>query len=140
MNADRISQIVGGGLVALFFALVFGALTVFGVISTALGHFFLVLAWAVGSILVATEIIPGKPTRHKLGTTVALAVMLFGFDRAVAYLKQQENRPAAPTPKDERSPPPAMIPTAAEIARELAKLQAKPLPPPPLGKPELKTR
>jgi hypothetical protein len=108
----NVNRIVAGGLVALFFALIFGALAVFGVISMALGHVFLGLAWAVGSLLICTEIIPGRPTHYKLVSTVVLAVLFSAGDVWIIRIKAKE-QPAS-IQKDTSGPIPHTEPNKAE--------------------------
>jgi len=92
---SKVSRVVAGGLVALFFALIIGALTVFGVINMTLGHIFVFLAWIVGSLLIVTEIISGKPTRHKALWVVALAAILYFGDQGIMHLKAHEHQEVA---------------------------------------------
>jgi len=110
---SRVSRVVSGGLGALFCALIFGALTVFGVINMTLGHVLMSCAWIVGSLLIVTEVIPGKRSRHKVISVCGLAIVLFFGDRAIVVYVKSHERPeagqvpiATPTTKLEEQPNP----------------------------------
>jgi len=108
----NISRIVAGGLLALFVALIFEALSVFGIISMLLGHLCVLGAGIVGALIIATELIPGKPTKHKAVWIAVLALVLFLFDRwGSEYKSRYESEPhrasaLLPAPSDKNSAPP----------------------------------
>jgi hypothetical protein len=89
MELRNTNRIVGGGLVALFAALLFAALTVFGVINSILGHVMLAGAWLVGCLLLCTELIPGKPNHQKAISCAALGLVVFAMDRGVVRLRPE---------------------------------------------------
>ncbi len=89
---SEISRVVGGGLIALFCALIIAALTFFGVINTTVGHACMALAWVVGSLLICTEILPGKPTRRKVWSVIGLAVVILVGDRSIVRMKAHEDK------------------------------------------------
>lgn len=62
----KLARVVGGGLAALFFALIVAALAVFGVINVGLVHVFMFSAWAVGALLISSEIPPGGRPKHQI--------------------------------------------------------------------------
>jgi hypothetical protein len=86
----KVSRIVGGGLIALFCALIIGALALYGIISTNIAHLFMFMAWAVGSLVIWTEIIPGKAPRNKLISVLGLGVVMLAADLTMAHLKKEE--------------------------------------------------
>src|ERR1039458_7308539 len=88
METSSAKRVVAGALFALFVAFIVAALAVFGVISMALGHIFMVCAFAVGVLIIWTELIPAKPARHKIAFTVALLSVMLAADFAIIKLKQ----------------------------------------------------
>src|SRR5437016_10690286 len=70
----RLSSVAAGGLFALFVGLLIQALTIFGVLTVITGHIFMFLAFLVGALIIATEMLPLKPARHKV---VSIALLLF---------------------------------------------------------------
>ena len=95
-GSRSVSRVISGSVFALFVALVFGALTLFGVISIAAGHIAMLGAWAVGSIFIATELIPGKPPAHKSAAIIFLGATLLLCDVWAVHLKnsRDSSRPA----------------------------------------------
>jgi hypothetical protein len=89
-QSNSTKRIVAGGLFALFVAFLVAALTVFGVISTNLGHIFMVAAALVGALIISTEIIPSKPPRHKIIFTIILWVAVGVADYAIVKYKKAE--------------------------------------------------
>jgi hypothetical protein len=88
METSSAKRIVAGGLFALFFAFIVAALTVFGVINMALGHIFMACSFAVGVLIIWTELIPARPARHKLAFTFALLAVLLVADLAIVKVKE----------------------------------------------------
>lgn len=120
--SGHLSRVLAGGLFALFFGLLIQAFAVFGVITMTSGHIFMFLAWIVGALLIITEIIPGKPARHKVASVIVLGVVLLGGDLlAVMYATNnvtqekaapQSSQPSvSATPAQTASPIPAVVPT-----------------------------
>jgi hypothetical protein len=104
-----VKRIISGGLFALFLVLVFEALALFGVISMAAGHIAVFAAWVVGSILISTEVIPGKKVPHKILAILGLAVLLACLDlwaiRVKFSLDAESRRPQVtlrPQPQTEK--------------------------------------
>ena len=93
---SRVKRVGGGGLVALFVALVLGALTVFGIINVNLGHLLLFLAWAVGVIVIFTELMSGKTAKQKLLAALALSFLFAAADWGILKLKSLQDTPAQP--------------------------------------------
>lgn len=123
--SDRISRVVAGGLFALFVGLLIQAFTVFGVIAVNSGHLFMFFAWGVGSLLIVTEILPLRPTRHKLWSVVGLGITLLVIDVACAgYAAKRESEKIAehaPTPS-----PSAQIPLGSPSASPPASRRLSP--------------
>jgi hypothetical protein len=90
----RVSRVVGGGLVALFAALLLGALTVFGIINVNLGHLLLFLAWVVGAIFISTELMRGKTAKHKTLAVVGLLLFFLVADWEILKLKRLQDTPS----------------------------------------------
>jgi len=110
----HISRVVAGGLFALFFGLLIQALSLLGVITTASGHIFMFFCWLVGALLIVTEIIPGKPARHKVAWVILLGVGLLGVD-LMAIMKgpagaTQEKAAFTPSPQPSMSVAPSQTP------------------------------
>jgi hypothetical protein len=93
-RSHRISRVLAGGLFALFFGAFIQALTLFGVITLNSGHIFMVIAFMAGVLMITTEILPLKPTRHKVGAIVILGVVLGLIDLAAALYAQKRDAPA----------------------------------------------
>ncbi len=109
----KLARVVGGGLAALFFALVIAALTVFGVINVVLGHVFMAFAWLVGVVLICTEILPGGRPKHQTWAICGLGLIMVIGDAGMLKLKHlAESAPPSTLPKS---------PSASEIADELVK-------------------
>ncbi len=60
------------------------------------GHLCVLGAWIVGSLIIATEAIPGKPTKHKATWIAVLALVMFIFDVWASHFKKQRESSAAP--------------------------------------------
>jgi hypothetical protein len=84
----KLVRILGGGLAALFFGFLIAALSFFGVIPMTLGHICLLLAWLVGTVLISTQIIPGRPVRHKRWMSAGLGTILLVLDIGIVELKK----------------------------------------------------
>ena len=89
-KSHRISTVVAGGLFALFLALLIQALTLFGVITVNFGHLFMVGAWAVGSLMIVTQLLHLKPTRHKVWSVIALGLALLAIDIGYAVRRDSQ--------------------------------------------------
>lgn len=97
-----------------------------------LGHVLLGLAAVVGCILISTEAIPGRPTRHKFVASLLLVVGLFALDRWVVSRRKpgepsdavelEKLRQAAAALKDA---PPTVETSALEPTRTPATDQAE---------------
>jgi len=90
---SRIGRIVSGGLLSLFVALVLGALTVFGIINSNVGHLLLFLAFAVGSFLLSTDLMAGKSTKLKLLAVLGLLLFFIAADWEIQRLKKTQDSP-----------------------------------------------
>jgi hypothetical protein len=87
-NQDTsLKRIIAGGLFALFVALFVEALTEFGVISTALGHIFMIAAFIVGALIICSE---AKPLKYRVIFCVGLFVIMATGDYAIVRLKKPE--------------------------------------------------
>jgi hypothetical protein len=89
----QVSRVLAGGLFALFFGSLIQALTLFGVITVNSGHLFMFVAFVAGSLMIATEILPLKPTRHKVASIVGLFGTLLVIDVACAIYGQTQSPP-----------------------------------------------
>jgi hypothetical protein len=91
---EKLPRILAGGLFALFLAAITQALSIFGVIEVALGHLFMFVAWVAGSAIIVVEILPLKPTRHKIVGIVILGVLLTLIDLWAVHYKHAESAKA----------------------------------------------
>jgi hypothetical protein len=91
MEEISYKRVVAGGLFALFAALMFVALAVFGVISMTLGHIFIALAALVGAAIIWLEVIPSNPTNHKIIGILILWLALWGADFSIVRYKARQN-------------------------------------------------
>ena len=104
---NSLIRIIAGGLFALFWVFVTAALTVFGVISMALGHVFMALAALVGTLLIWTGI-PSRSSTFKATATIVFWLLMGGADYLIIRHKESEPR-SAPTsqpwaPDTQKSP------------------------------------
>jgi hypothetical protein len=86
------SRVVSGGFVALLLALLVSALSLFGIVSVTLGHIYICLAWVVGVLLISTEVMPGRPARHKVWSIAILGVVVLAIDIGILKLKAMTGR------------------------------------------------
>ena len=109
----RVGRVVGGGLLALFVALVLGALTVFGVNNIGLGHLLLFLAWAVGAILISTELMARKTAKQKISAVLGLLLFFLGLDWGILKLKRLQDISSRPNlqTSDDSAKEPKVIPS-----------------------------
>ncbi|MDX6443129.1 MAG: hypothetical protein QOH71_203 [Blastocatellia bacterium] len=84
-HVNRIGRVVAGGLFAVFMGSLIQAFTLFGVITMNSGHIFMVIAFVAGILMITTELLPLKPTRHKVAAIVILGVVLGIIDAAALY-------------------------------------------------------
>jgi|GEM_PF-6846293 len=101
-RSHRISRVLAGGLFALFFGALIQALTLFGVITMNSGHIFMVIAFVAGVLMITTEILPLKPTRHKVAAIVTLGVVLGLIDLVAALYAHK--RDISPVPQTSTRP------------------------------------
>jgi len=101
-SQNSATRVIAGGLFALFCALVIAALAVFGVINMLLGHLLMFLAAVVGTLIICTEIIPSRPPRHKVISTLILCLLLGVGDAAIVkskYSGVEVPQPIQPEPQ-----------------------------------------
>lgn len=121
-TSGRFSRVLAGGLFALFFGAIMQALAGYGVITTTSGHLFMLFAWVIGVLIITTEIIPGRPTKHKLLWIIGLGVVLLCVDLIAArYASSHEQdkgtTSVAPTPTPTAIVEQAPSPTPQASAR-----------------------
>jgi hypothetical protein len=98
-----VGRVLAGGLFALFFGALIQAASLYGFIEVNSGHFFMIIAFIAGALIITTEIIPGKPTRHKAGWVLALLAVLLILDLGGAKYAARRERKATP-PLDQSQP------------------------------------
>ena len=83
-RTQKVSRVVAGGLFALFLGSITQALQLFGIINATSGHVFMFIAFMVGILIITTEVLPLKPTKHKVAAIIVLAVLLGAIDAAAS--------------------------------------------------------
>jgi hypothetical protein len=136
-SSHRVSRVLAGGLFALSFGSLIQSLTVFGVITMNSGHLFMAVAFIAGAFLLTTEILPLKPTRHKVVSVIILGVVLLVIDVAAAfYAASHEQKGKAtdgltlpqstPLPSQPASPSSSSLPSVSPSPLAAPSLSAKP--------------
>jgi hypothetical protein len=124
-RSHRISRVLAGGLFALFSGSIIQALTLFGVITMNSGHFFMGIAFVAGVLMITTEILPLRPTRHKVGAIVILGLVLGVIDMAAAWYARKRAAPTPPTiaSADKVNPDPSLT----DLRNQLRSDSSKPI-------------